>query len=393
MNYLIAVNRSFKDNPSGSARVAWDIACLARDSGHNVVLLCQSPTLAFGLSRKDKEDGVVVVRFGHQNVKFFQRQQIRRGVGAALNRHLSDFRPDTVHIHSLLIGEAVIASLGRQCKYVATVHSPVVPEARINWMDQGWTGKAKIALGGLERLRRIQNNILQVCERVHVLSEYTQRELKHYCSNLPPVYVIPHWRKTNLVRLESKSQARAALNWSSDEKILFSLRRMVPRMGHSVAIRAISPILEKFNARLIFAGDGPLRQSLQVLSSQVPGGHRISFLGRVSEKDLKMMYSGSDLFILPTTDLECFGLIILEAYSYGCPVLATNVGAISEVIAPLMPEFLVNPNDVSQMRATVASFLSGQLQAPAESQILKYVTEKYDLNDVGPKLMRFLELV
>ena len=39
MNYLIAVSNFFPDNPSGSARVAWDIAQIMRDRGHNVYAL------------------------------------------------------------------------------------------------------------------------------------------------------------------------------------------------------------------------------------------------------------------------------------------------------------------------------------------------------------------
>ncbi len=46
MNYLAAVNRKFSDNPGGSVRVACDTACRARDAGHSVVMLCQSPKLA-----------------------------------------------------------------------------------------------------------------------------------------------------------------------------------------------------------------------------------------------------------------------------------------------------------------------------------------------------------
>jgi glycosyltransferase involved in cell wall biosynthesis len=393
MNYLVAVNRKFGDNPSGSARVAWDIACLARDGGHNVVMLCQTPKLAAAKSEKSFEDGITIIRFGLGSGHFFQRRRHRQAVNAALCNHLGGFRPDTVHIHSLFIGDAVIAALGHHQNYVATIHSPVVPETRLNWEAQGWRGKAKIALGGLEWLRRVQNQVLDRCQRVHVLSQYTQRELEQYVPKLPPISVIPHWRLPDLVRRETKAQARAELNWPASEPVLFSLRRMVPRMGHETAIRAIAPLLQKYQARMVLAGDGPLRNTLQSLSAKLPGGNRIEFPGRISDEHMRLMYSGADLFVLPTTALECFGLIILEAYSYGCPVLATNVGAIPESVGPLMPEFLIEPDDIHQLRERTQGFLSGQLVAPAESTILKYLETHYDLAIVGPKLMRFLEPV
>jgi glycosyltransferase involved in cell wall biosynthesis len=393
MNYLVAVNRKFGDNPSGSARVAWDIACLVRDSGHNVVMLCQSPELASGVSKKTLEDGITIVRFGLGGGRFFQRRRHRQAVSAAVRKHLAGFKPDTVHIHSLFIGDAVIAALGHHCNYVATIHSPVVPETRLNWEGQGWRGKAKIALGGLEWLRRVQNQVLDRCQRVHVLSEYTQRELRKFAPKLPPVAVIPHWRRPDLVRRETKAEAKAALNWPMNEPVVFSLRRMVPRMGHATAIRAIAPLLEKCHARLVLAGDGPLRKTLQTLAATLSGGNRIEFPGRISDEQMRLMYSGADLFVLPTTALECFGLIILEAYSYGCPVLATNVGAIPESVEPLMPGFLVEADDIHQLRERAQGFLSGKLVPPSESQIVEYLEAHYDLSIVGPKLLRFLELV
>lgn len=393
MNYLVAVNRKFGDNPSGSARVAWDIACLARDAGHSVVMLCESPELAASESEKTSEDGITVVRFGVESGGFFARHRRRQAVSSALRRHLSGFMPDTVHIHSLFIGDAVIAALGRHRNYVSTIHSPVVPETRLNWAEQGWRGRAKIALGGLEWLRQVQNRVLEQCRRVHVLSEYTQNELHRYAPKLPPVTVIPHWRRPDLVRRETKAQARAELNWPAKVPVLFSLRRMVPRMGHETAIRAIAPLLDKYGARLVLAGDGPLRQSLQKLATTQPGGRRIEFPGRITDEQMRLMYSAADLFVLPTTALECFGLIILEAFSYGCPVVATNVGAIPESVAPLMPSFLVEPGDVSRLREKTQDFLSGQLVAPAESRILEYVATRYDRDIVGPKLLRFLEPV
>jgi glycosyltransferase involved in cell wall biosynthesis len=189
----------------------------------------------------------------------------------------------------------------------------------------------------------------------------------------------------------TKSQAKAELNWQQSEPTLFSLRRMVPRMGHATAILAIAPLLDKYMARLVLAGDGPLRDQLRSLAASLPGGDRIDFPGRISDEEMRLMYSGADLFVLPTAALECFGLIILEALSFGCPVLATNVGAIPEALEPLMPNFLVEPDNVIQLRDRIESFLTGFTIPPESSEILTHVRATYDIDLIGPKILQFLE--
>jgi glycosyltransferase involved in cell wall biosynthesis len=393
MKYLVAVNRLFNENPSGSARVAWDIACLARDAGHNVVLVCQSAKVAAGTSAKSSEYGMTVIRIGLSVSAFAQLQCFRKAVASALNAHLNGFQPDTIHIHSLLIGDAIRHALGSEQNYVCTIHSPVVPESRLNWEAQGLRGRAKILLGGLDWVKRIQNQTLTHSQRIHVLSEYTRSEIGNYTSKLPPVYVIPHWRRPELRRTVTKKQAREALKWHTSEPTLFSLRRMVPRMGHATAIRAIAPLLEKYKARLVLAGDGPLRGSLQSLASSQPGGDRIDFPGRISDDHMRLMYSGADLFVLPTAALECFGLIIIEALSYGCPVLATDVGAISETVGPLMPDFLIEPGNLLQLRERTEAFLAGHAAPPDALEILAYIEANYGVDKIGPRILRFIESV
>ena len=68
------------------------------------------------------------------------------------------------------------------------------------------------------------------------------------------------------------------------------------------------------------------------------------FIGHVADEVLPDMYAAADAFVLPTTELECFGLIALEALACGRPVLATPVGAIPEILEPIEPRWLCRDN-------------------------------------------------
>jgi len=71
---------------------------------------------------------------------------------------------------------------------------------------------------------------------------------------------------------------------------------------------------------------------------------KISFLGRVSADFLEKLYKDSDIFVLPSLH-ETFGIVLLEAMSFGLPIVATNVGAIPELVIDGENGILVHPDD------------------------------------------------
>ena len=103
----------------------------------------------------------------------------------------------------------------------------------------------------------------------------------------------------------------------------------------------------------------------------------ITLMGRLPDDTLQVGYQAADLFLLPTRALECFGLISLEAMSFGLPVLGTNVGAIPEVIGPVLPGFLSPPGDPEAFRAKITDYLDGRIIPPAEEVIRGHVTANY----------------
>jgi glycosyltransferase involved in cell wall biosynthesis len=94
-----------------------------------------------------------------------------------------------------------------------------------------------------------------------------------------------------------------------------------------------SDVLEAFSragvpgSYLVFAGDGPLRGSLEQRSRDLGVADRVRFLGFVNQTHLPAVYVASDLLVLPS-DYEPFGLVVNEAMLCGCPaVVSDRVGA------------------------------------------------------------------
>jgi glycosyltransferase involved in cell wall biosynthesis len=122
--------------------------------------------------------------------------------------------------------------------------------------------------------------------------------------------------------------------------LLFTLRRLVPRMGLEDLIRAVGRLPDHpVPVHLWVGGTGPEAGRLGRLA-EAEGRGRVRLLGRVGEDDVPDLYAAADIFVLPSRDLEGFGLVTLEALASGTPVIATPIGANPEVLSGLDPDLL-----------------------------------------------------
>jgi glycosyltransferase involved in cell wall biosynthesis len=151
------------------------------------------------------------------------------------------------------------------------------------------------------------------------------------------VVVIPY----TLPFAEGESKAR--LPRADGFQVLF-VGRLVERKGVKNLIDAVRRMPADLRARLVVIGDGPERQGLEALGGQV------EFRGRVSDEALRAAYAGSDVLVLPSIvdargDTEGLGVVLLEAMSYGVPVVASDIGGITDIVEHDTSGLLVPPGD------------------------------------------------
>jgi len=104
--------------------------------------------------------------------------------------------------------------------------------------------------------------------------------------------------------------------------------------GRVTASKGIIPMLELFSKRkeydLIVAGDGDL---LQHVKKQYASFNNISFLGVLSQENLRNYYQEATALIFPSLAPEVFGLAIVEAFACGTPAIVHKSGGVVELIA------------------------------------------------------------
>jgi glycogen(starch) synthase len=120
--------------------------------------------------------------------------------------------------------------------------------------------------------------------------------------------------------------------------ILF-IGRLVYQKGPDLFIEAIRKLCQyRWDARVIVAGDGGMRQYLQERARDLP----VNFVGYVPDSEYIRLLNASDLVVIPSRN-EPFGLVLLEAWSAEKPVVASNVGGLSENIDPFINGIKTDP--------------------------------------------------
>ena len=114
------------------------------------------------------------------------------------------------------------------------------------------------------------------------------------------------------------------------------------------------------NASLVIGGRGCLEGKLENLISEAGLEENVFLAGYIGEDSLPMYYQAADLFVLPTRDLEGFGLVTLEALACGTPVLGTPVGGTTEILSKFDKRFLLKGCGTEDIAAGIVEFIKNE---------------------------------
>jgi glycosyltransferase involved in cell wall biosynthesis len=108
------------------------------------------------------------------------------------------------------------------------------------------------------------------------------------------------------------------------ERLLFNVKRLHPLADHATLLRAfalLDPSLSK--AKLVIAGSGEERASLEALARELGISSRVRFLGLVPNHEVAKLHAAADLFVL-SSRLEATPTVVLEALACGTRVVSTD---------------------------------------------------------------------
>lgn len=134
---------------------------------------------------------------------------------------------------------------------------------------------------------------------------------------------------------------------------------------------------------LVIAGHGP---DLERLKKAYGKNKRVVFTGRLTQDDLPELYSGSNMFVFPSTT-DTFGMVVLEAQACGLPALVTDVGGPKEIIVNENTGYVAKESHIDEWCEKISYIIQMIEHRPDEYIQLRdncrnHVCEKYDWNKV-----------
>lgn len=185
----------------------------------------------------------------------------------------------------------------------------------------------------------------------------------------------------------TRREARDALGWPQDRPIVLSIRRLVKRVGVDVLVDAAKLIVARHPELLILiGGTGPLSKELQSKIDAYDLRNQVRLLGYIPDDLLSTAYRAADLSVVPTQELEGFGLVTLESMAAGTPPIVTPVGALPEIVEPLSKELVFQGRDASAIANGLVTILDGTTKLPDDNAFRDYVRRVFDWQVIAPRV-------
>lgn len=284
-------------------------------------------------SPRDREEeiynGIPIRRFDFRLIE--KNVHCLRLIREEVQRVIDEFQPDIVHLNAntgLAVFAFFLIHRVFRMPIISTLHSPFF-----------YKGKNPV----LERIATISNE-------VYCVSKWTLNQVK---AQIP---FAAHKVKLIYNGLHLPNLDPAPLCFSLPTLLL--LGRLAPEKGFDTAIRAFS-LLKKSgsDAKLIIAGGGQERLSLEHLVDQLELKDAVHFTGELSREEGLQWINRATLVIVPSY-FEPFGLVALEAMHLKRPVIASRVGGLREIILGGKTGILVPPQAPSALYQAIQELLN-----------------------------------
>ena len=268
---------------------------------------------------------------------------------------------DVAMIHQSLAGLGPILSRYRSVSHWVYVCHSLAHEEYLTRAERASTTLEWVRRRLSVRARRwIERMVMRRCHHVIVLSEFMKREVMATHGIAPRhITVVPGAADlSTFYPAQDRNEVRRELKLPEGRTLLFTVRNLVPRMGLEHLLDAMTMLgEEQRNLLLLIGGEGPLRPRLEELIRSKGLQDSVELLGFVPEEQLAKYYQASDLVVMPTRQLEGFGLVTVEALACGTPVMGTPVGAIPEVLSTVDPMLVTEGTDGVSLAHTLRSLL------------------------------------
>lgn len=351
-----------------------NVAYLPRRPGNRVeTVFGGAPAFAPDIPRNLRRlfDSETPVHMPEALQRFLTRRLLRLRIGEIADTT----RPDIIHAHSSWMSAAQGFAVARKLEI------PFLYEMRGLWEEDTALEQKGSKLGfSYQYFRARENHLIRNSDAVVVLSEGLKKEVVLRGANPEWVGVVPNGVDTDeFVPRPRDSQlaeslgcgARTIVGYVSSLRLLEGIRYFIEAL----------PKVDK-QAFALIVGDGPERDALEKLVSDLGINDRIKFTGAVPHAEIKRYYSIIDIFVVPRINVKSCHIVTplkpLEAMAMGKCVVMSDVGGLRELANGDETAVFFKPEDSSDLAEKLNMLIAdrGYRQKLGENARLHVVERK-----------------
>jgi glycosyltransferase involved in cell wall biosynthesis len=305
----------------------------------------------------------------------------------AMAKVISHERPDVVHVHNLypfFSPSVLVACRQARVPVVLHCHSHFLTCPSTFHFNDGEI--CERCAGGREYwclFKNCRRNILE--STGYALRSAVARKFKLFANNVTLFITATDHVKQRLVeagfskdRIVVVPLAVAEAPSPTDPlrgKYVVYAGRLSPEKGVETVLAAALLLPQ---VTFVIAGDGPLTKELQEIAPQ-----NVTFLGWLNKAQLSSLYCQARFAVVPSLCMESFGLVVTDAMSYGLPVLASNIGGLSEIVEEGVTGLLFQPGNSADLAEKINNLWTDPHlcrrmgQAGREKTIREYTEDVY----------------
>ncbi|MCG8466770.1 MAG: glycosyltransferase family 4 protein [Gemmatimonadetes bacterium] len=325
------------------------------------------------LPLRDEFDGVEVVRFPFElpdDLKYGKVAQGETSAWGKINRILTMGRylraqydatlrearawgPDILHGHwAIPTGPAIVGAARRLgIPSVITLHGGCV---YVN-VEQGYDFPTRWYVRPILRHTLARSSMLTA-----ITDDCREHALR---AGAPPATLVKILNGADLERFSPESPNDRTVDFGPE--MIFACRQLFPRKGIRFLIEAAAQLADEFpELRVVVAGDGIERPSLERRTRDLGIENRTTFLGWVPNADLPPYYRAAAISVLPSLE-EGFGIPAAEAMGCEIPVVASDAGGLPEVVEDGVTGRVVPKGDATALAGALRELLRDRERARA----------------------------
>jgi len=298
-------------------------------------------------------------------------------------RKIKSFAPDVIHIHNFHFAASpsiLYAAKRLKVPVVSTMHNfrLLCPSGSLFFNGQIFTDSLKQRFPW----SAVKKGVYQQSKPITfwlALSNYLHRKMSTWSIVNTMIFLGEHSR--TVFKQSGITSTRTALVTKPN----FTIRKALPALtngeyflyvGRLTEEKGIKTLLHAFEgqqASLKIAGNGPLND---LVAQTTAINANIEYLGQLPPSEVERMMRNAKALIFPSEWFETFGMVIIEAFALGIPVVAARLGNVPSIVSDKVNGLLFEPGNAVSLREAIATF--EELNADEKLKLRNQALETYE---------------